>query len=374
MYCPCMGRFGNQAEQLLGALLFAKSLNRTLLLPPFIHYGIDHKIILEPFENVIKLEPLKEYHKVMLLSDFMQNKDLLSRIWPSESRSFFCYSSRANPNDRSTCGALKGEPFNSFWNKFNITKEENSIMYKPLSTSPSQANIWKKLYPSDDYPIITFVGAPSSFPAQREAIPIQKHIVLSDYVREKVIKFKREKGIEGKHYLSMHIRHGYDWRKACELLKRGDLEELFSSDQCTKYRDIESEHDILKDKLQFDTCLPRIETITTKLGDTLSIYKDNITIVHIATDFDDLKLYEILKARFPHIEFLITPRDPDTMISAMMDLYLMAHADVFIGNCVSSFSAFPARIRTEQLGLQESTYYFGQNFSHMTNKQEHDEL
>jgi peptide-O-fucosyltransferase len=75
---PCStcssGRFGNQAEQFLGALGFTQKLNRTLVLPHWVEY---------PARN-FQVEPLRAYLKVILMKDFVDR--LAEKVWPKGKR------------------------------------------------------------------------------------------------------------------------------------------------------------------------------------------------------------------------------------------------------------------------------------------------
>lgn len=112
LYCPCMGkyttktlyffpfikgfflgRFGNQADHFLGALAFAKGLNRTLALPPWVEYRYgERKSIQVPFDTYFKVGPLRKYHKVITMEHFMQ--EIAPYEWPANERVSFCYMAR----------------------------------------------------------------------------------------------------------------------------------------------------------------------------------------------------------------------------------------------------------------------------------------
>lgn len=81
--CLLLGRFGNQAEQFLGSLLFALHLNRTLVLPPFIEYQ-NYRVNFLPFDQVFQIDPLLEKHRVITMEKFMEKYAPL--VWSNGKR------------------------------------------------------------------------------------------------------------------------------------------------------------------------------------------------------------------------------------------------------------------------------------------------
>ncbi|XP_053211469.1 GDP-fucose protein O-fucosyltransferase 1-like [Panonychus citri] len=360
VYCPCMGRFGNQAEQFLGSLLFAKYLDRTLVLPPFVEYR-NYQVIFSPFDDFFQLEPIRKYHRVIAMEDFMEN--IAPTIWPENERYILCYDPRRGDKDRTPgCNPFDGSPFKPFWYNFNITRFRSSVFHQPLVTQFSEAKLWKSRFKHIN--VLAFVGAPSAFPTNEEAIPLQKYLHYTDSIAEKAAKYRAERGFSRKPYLAIHLRHGSDWVKACSLLKENDMSQLFSSNQCTNRAGIK----LNEIKLPYEVCSHSVRTIIKDIKRALTDGENThrLEVIYVATDYNNELVWDEIHRQLPDVK-LVTPtltyhngtitrkHSPPHYI---IDTYLLAYSNYFIGNCISSFSAFASRIRLQSFRFNRTTQFF----------------
>ncbi|KAK9882489.1 hypothetical protein WA026_021831 [Henosepilachna vigintioctopunctata] len=336
VYCPCMGRFGNQADHFLGALGFAHALNRTLVLPPWVEYRYgEPKSIQVPFDKYFKVQPLMKFHKVMTMEKFMD--EVAPIEWPSNKRVSFCYMERGTSAIKS-CNAKEGNPFGPFWDTYSIDFD-GSEFYGPLHYDVYHHNMaeqWNNKYPAQKFPVLAFTGAPASFPVQQENRELQKYLEWSNQVTMKAETFLKEILPKGA-FVGIHLRNGIDWVRACEHIK--DSPNLFAAPQCLGYRNE-------RGKATQDMCLPTKETIIRQLKRTIKTInnsgnKDNIIkSIYVASDSNHMivDLNEALKRM--KVEVFKYPES-----NPHVDLIILGRANHFIGNCISSFSAFVKRER-----------------------------
>ena len=330
LYCPCMGRFGNQADQLLGSMAFSKSLNRTLVLPPFISYSTKGgSVTMLPWDSVFDLDRVSEFMSVITMEDFMSK--LAPSIWPASQRSSFCFSPR--PGDAlDSCNAKHGSPFGPFWDSFGVSFVK-SEMYAPLTFSTNHNNInrWKEKFPANKYPVLSMTGAPSSFPVSAEHVSIQRHVSWSRDLLQLATSWVNKNIGQGERFLGIHLRNGGDWTRACVHVESPGVKNLFASPQCLGYG---AEHG----SLTMELCSPNSHTIIQQLTETISGQK--YKHVFVASDHDHMigqlnKMFHQDGVSFHKLE-------EDNFL---LDLVILSISDHFIGNCVSSYTAVVKRIR-----------------------------
>lgn len=349
-----MGRFGNQAEQLLGSLQFAHHLNRTLVLPPFIKYNY-HDIEFIPFQDIFDVDAIREYTDVITLEDFMAT--VAPDLWSPSQRKIFCFASRLGP--QKGCNPLDGNPFGPFWRHINVTDFPTSVFHSPLQTHYLQADDWSERF--KDEPVLAFVGAPSSFPVNDEATLLQKYVRWSPSAINAGRSYKEFRSFSNTSYVGVHIRHASDWKNACSLLEEHRMHQLFSSRQCTTGKKI--------DGLSYSLCLPNLDKIALDIARILR--ESNANVVYIATDKDEYEdwtnLYRILSKTSSNL-VMITPswtfstsfptgKAVDKSPTLIQDLVILTESDHFIGNCISSFTGVVTRSRKWQGSPSPTTFF-----------------
>lgn len=127
------------------------------------------------------------------------------------------------------------------------------------------------------------------------------------------------------------MRNGVDWVRACEHITKNSL--LFSAPQCLGYR---NEYGKATEEL----CYPTFETIVKQLKRQIRKLGEDVSTVFVASDNNHL-IPELSHA-LASFNLKIVKYGSD---SPHVDLAILGKADYFIGNCISSFSAFVKRER-----------------------------
>jgi len=331
MYCPCMGRFGNQADHFLGALGFAKGLNRTLVLPPWVEYRKGQsRSIQVPFDAYFSTEPLEGFHRVVTMENFFGH--LGQTVWPKEVRTSFCYADRpviGGQNIGGVCNAKNGNPFGPFWDNFDVNFVQSET-YGPLHYDvhyTSVADDWMKKYPASKWPVLAFTGAPAPYPVQKENVELQKYLKWNPALMKRAEDFISQ--LPKGPFIGVHMRNGVDWSRACEHVVNAPA--LFASAQCLGYTNE-------KGRASTELCLPSEEIIIRQLRRTIGQFKAKS--IFVASDSNHM--IDRLNRAFKKISVTAHKLPED---NPHLDLTILGRSNHFIGNCVSSFSAFVKRER-----------------------------
>lgn len=348
-YCPCMGRFGNQADHFLGALGFAKGINRTLILPPWVEYKYgEPRSIQVHFNKYFKVDPLLEFHDVILMEDFM--KDIAPEIWPPDKRIAFCYSSRGSIGG---CSAKEGNPFGPFWDTFNLDFVDSEF-YGPLHYDVYYSDMpekWNQKYPIEKFPVLAFTGAPASFPVQKENTELHKYLKWSDNISREAKEFIKKSLPRGA-FIGIHLRNGIDWVRACEHVEKSPL--LFAAPQCVGYSG--------KQKATKEMCLPSEDIIIRQIKRHARSL-GNIKSLVVASDSNHM--LPVLSKALSRMEITVVKAVGS---SPHVELAILGLSNYFIGNCISSFTAFVKRERDVR-GLPSGFWSYPASMS-----SKHDEL
>lgn len=362
IFALAMGRYGNQMEHLLGALAEARrrAPNRIVVLPSFIvwRYGRGRRNAHIPVEAVFDLDTLRrDFHPNIVSYEEFQS---IAR-WNSQNDATIYCNSAHKTMDHFKCTPDVGQ--GTYWYALGIEFSKEYYFHNTVFSLSSK-----------DHPVIIVSNALSApFPMRPQDRYVAKYLKWTDRMEERRQTFLAENGTsEDDIVVATHLRAGSDWVKACEHAVGRDT--YMASPQCLEEM---RRHDI--DKLSLGLCLPTVDVGS--VASDLQTAAEQVTkrskkkggrvVLFVATDIQRLgrkiwsehNLGDTYDLLINSTELADANTDSDGVDALMgdpslLDLIVITHADYLLGNCVSSFTSFAARIRKEQ-GIGLGTEFFG---------------
>ena len=342
-----IGRFGNQMASLLNALVYAKTLNRILVLPAFIYSDLNDKsnkkYNMIPIEEVLDIDKMKEYNngRIITLKEFQTivNND----IGPSANLKMTCKS------DNCLKELYDSEPSTSWWKYTGFNFIDTYQM-------PTTMNIFNTKHIK--YLILSSLGNQST-QIRPDLYYIQQYLSFNQHIKDLTSLLLKKSEIDvNKSYLTVHYRQAKEWEHACldAVKRRGGF---FASYQCMDQPNYPRTHQITK-----EMCIPNQDYVIDEINYILHLHND-IKYVIINMDEDDSKLQKyiyVIQSRLIRSNVKVIAINKDDISSNksfLIDAYMMQQSPYF-GNCASSFTAIIKRMRTYEPNYYDTiSYYFG---------------
>lgn len=229
----------------------------------------------------------------------------------------------------------EGNPFGPFWDHFSINfddyQEHTGLLWDTEQEWAREG--WNNRFPASKYPVIALMGAPGSFPVEDKNRWLQQYMQWSVKIEKEAKRFIKNV-LNNEPFVGIHLRNGIDFERACEHVKDSKTTSLFASPQCVPAGS--------QKKLTYNMCFPPRKDVVKKVKTIVK--KAKAKRVFVATDNDPM--IKELSGALKSLKVSVHKRDSSDEISdPTVDLAILTMADYFIGNCVSSFTAFVTRYR-----------------------------
>lgn len=210
------------------------------------------------------------------------------------------------------------------------------------------------------------LGAPGSFPVLKENRKLQKYLQWSDNIEKEANAFIKNNLPKGG-FVGIHLRNGIDWVRACEHIPESP--NLFAAAQCVGYQNE-------KGKATKDMCLPSKEAVIRQLKRVIKNINNSVnnnndrTIKSVYVASDNNHMLDELETALKRMKVQVYKLNKS---SPHIDLAILGKSNHFIGNCVSSFSAFVKRERDVK-GFPSSFWAFPSEKNYKNTHSLHNEL